>query len=258
MKMVSLKFSEETKSLIYIILILGLVFGFNDGSGSFVFSNWLNNFLSTLILVAVVVLTFFVGMKIASKLFNYGVEFGVWELKYYGFSEESKFPYKVKIVGFEIFRLNFLLPIGIIIALLITLISNGILYFTAIFTVKFKEKKKIGKERIYLKGFTKAAILSIVVLIMLILNLLFKVGGIERGFLIGFWFIIWNLMPVGSLIGSKIFFGSRVLYFGLLIFVLLFSVILAIIPSFLGLLIALLFSILAMIVYFYKFYRQVS
>lgn len=248
MKMVSLKFSKETKSLIYVIFILGLVFGFNDGLGSFVFSIWFNNFILNLMLISIVVLTFFVSIKLISNFFNYESKFCVWKLKQYSYSKKAHFP--IKYIN------NF--HLGTFIALVVTLISNGILYFTAIFIVKFKEKKKIGKERIYLKGFTKAAILSIAILIMLILNLLFKVGGIERGFLIGFWFIIWNLMPVGSLIGSKIFFGSRVLYFGLLIFVLLFSVILAIIPSLLGLLIALLFSIIAMIVYFYKFYKQVS
>ncbi|MBL7147809.1 MAG: hypothetical protein ISS82_03215 [Nanoarchaeota archaeon] len=253
MKMGLLKFSKEIKHLIYVIIVLSIVFAFNDGSGSFVFSNWLNNFLSTLILVTVVVLTFFVGIKVASKLLNYDTEFCIWKLKYAGFSRESKFPYNVKLFDTVLFRVYLFPHIGTIIALVLTLISNGGLFFTAIFTFLAKEKRKIGKDRVYLKGSTELSITLISIVFILVLIMLFKILNIEKGLLIGSWFLIWNLIPIGPLLGSKIFFSSRTLYFGTLIFTILFLSIVSVMPLFVGLLITTLFSVIAMIVYFWKF-----
>ena len=245
--MESLKSSKEIKSLIYVIIVLSIVFGFNDGSSGFVFSDWFGNFILTLILVAVVVLTFFVGMKVASKLFNYEIEFSIWKLKKYWFSRWAKFPLKLR--DFKVNNMH----LGTILALFFTLASNGALFFTAIFTFFVKEKLKIGKYMPYLKNSTESGIALISIVFVFLLIILFKILNIQEGLVIGSWFIIWNLLPIGPLIGSKIFFNSRTLYFGILVFTILFLSTVSVIPWLIGLIIAVLFAVIGMIVYFWKF-----
>jgi len=250
MKMVSLKFSKEIKDLIYVIIVLGIIFGFNDGGSGFAFSNWISNFISTLILVCIVVLTFFVGIKLSSILFNYSVEFSVWRLRHYFFSTKAKFPMNFRFFGLR-FNLNNL-HFGTILSLFLTLISNGLFYFTSIFTFSAKDQKKIGKDKVYLKDFTEMGISLISLFLVLFLIIVFKIIGIERGVIVGSWFIIWSLIPFGPLIGAKIFFGSRTLYIGTVAFMILFLSIVSAIPFILSLLIAVLFAFIILIVYFLK------
>ena len=246
MKMELLKFSKEVKDLIYAIIVLAIIFGFNDGASSFVFSNWLNNFISVLFLVIIVMLTFFVSLKVSSRLFNYEIDFSIWRLKQYFFAKSTHFP--LKFGKYKIKSLHF----GVILAIFITLISNGAAFFTAFFTFFIKGKTKIGKFRNYLKDSTEMGVTIISIIFLLILIVIFKFIGSTYGMIIASWFLIWNLIPIGPLIGSKIFFSSRTNYFWILVFLVLFLSFISVIPWFLSIIIALFFSIIAMIVYFVR------
>ena len=250
--MALLKFSGETKHLIYAIIVLSVVFAFNDGRESFVFSLWAANFIRTLILVSVVVMTFVLGVRLGSKLFNYRSEFSIWKLKKYFLSKDSNFPLELTLLDKKILRIN-TLHMGVIISLFLAIVSNGTVFFTAIFTFFIKEKKKIGKERVYLKGFTEASIALISVFSIVVLIILFKLMGIQEGIKIASWFLLWNLIPIGPLLGSKILFNSRTIYVGLLIFMILFLSIITIIPWLVSIIISGFFAVIALIIYFVKF-----
>jgi len=251
MKMELLKFSKEVKDLIYAVIVLAIVFGFNDSNASFVFSDWLSNFLSVLLLVAIVFLTFFVGMKVASRLFNYEVEFSIWRLKKYFFTKYAHFPMELKLLKKKLFEIKSL-HFGVIFSFFLMLISNGTIFFTSIFTFLVKDKRKFGKFRPDLKDSTEMGITIISLIFVVLLIVVFKILNIPEGVFIASWFLIWNLIPIGPLLGSKIFFASRIIYFWILVFMVLFLSIISVIPWFLSLVIALLFSLIAMIVYFVK------
>lgn len=246
MKMGLLKFSKEIKDLIYAIIVLAIIFGFNDGSSSFVFSDWLKNFVSILFLSIIIMLTFFVGLKVSSRLFNYEIKFSIWRLKRYFFFKSAYI--NLRLGKFKITSIHF----GIILALFLTLISNGVAFFTGFFTFYTKDKKKIGKFRNYLRDSTEMGITIMSVIFLLILIIIFKLIGSYDGMLISSWVLIWNLLPLGPLMGSKLFFTSRTNYFWMLVFLVLFLSLVSIIPWFLSLVIALFFSVIAMIIYFVK------
>ena len=64
--------SLEVKAIISVIVLLAIIFGFNDGSNEFIFSDWIGNLILIIFVVALVVLVNVLGSKLAAKY--YGTE----------------------------------------------------------------------------------------------------------------------------------------------------------------------------------------
>ncbi|MCD4666423.1 hypothetical protein K8R47_01285 [archaeon] len=229
--------SKEIKHLIIATLILGIIFGFNDRQPTFEPSFWITNFISTLLLSAVIVLTTIIGYKIAANLFRSKISFELWSIKRFGLKKTSKFKNKFYL--------------GSILAILIMLLSLGKFFFTAISTFTVEETKKLGKRYESLTHKEEAAIAASGILFNVILIAIFKILNIEFGMIMGSWFIAWHLLPFSDLPGGKIFFGAILLYIFLIAFVVIFLLLIPISSIIASIVWALLAGISLVLIYSY-------
>ncbi|MBS3174694.1 hypothetical protein J4440_02330 [Candidatus Woesearchaeota archaeon] len=220
---------KEIRDLIISILVLSFVFGFNDGRKEFVGSLWLSNFLKITLFVIISVLFREAVIKLYAKRNNAESEYKIWNVKrvFFGKYGNLKFPF----------------PFGIIFSFIGIIVSQGKFFFTAIGIHDIKENKsaRTGRKYIFIKDFEVALIaLSGIFANLLIVYIAFfasKYFGINLNFLINMnlLLILFNLIPISALDGTKIFFGSRLLW----VFTCLF-----LISSYIFLSIGILFSII--------------
>ena len=59
--------SKELKHSIWVVIILTLIFGFNDGKDNFIWGTWLYNLFSVFILVVMTILAHMIGAKLAAN-----------------------------------------------------------------------------------------------------------------------------------------------------------------------------------------------
>jgi|SRR3989344_9090119 len=243
----SLKLSGNIKSIIITILVLTIVFAFNDGRESLMLALWLKNFFYILLLTSISFLVLFLGFKLAAKYYDGDIEIRLSYITRFGFArgaqmEEIKIGKKIKVRR---------IYLGIIVSLLTTLLSYGKAFFTQIYSFE-TESNRLGHRWRNITQFQEAIIVIAGLAASLILLVIFKSMHIEKGVLINTWLIAWNLLPLGNLPGSKIFFGSRTLYvlavafFGFTLFLL------PVLPITITILLALLFALTITIFYFTK------
>ncbi len=228
---------KEIKTILIIIIILTFIFGFNDNKGEFVLENWLLNLFYVFILVSLTILFNVLGYKLTAKYLGTEAEIKIWNSDV--FREKFQFTKMYRYI------LTPVLPV------LITLFSNGKLFFSCLSTFDIKNETLYGKKFLKLSYLNIGLIAVGGLFFNFILMIFFKLLNLDKGVLINAWFIFWNLLPLSNLPGAKIFFASRIMYlFSLIFFILniflvqVLSVLTAIITSFF-------FSILLAIVYFY-------
>ncbi len=232
---------KEVNELVIAILILGLVFGFNDMLPVFNLNHWLLNLFHVTILVAVSLLLHVYAQKIAASGVNAKVTFSLW---------------KTKKIGTNL-HLPFQFPIGIFLAFIISILSNGFWYFTGIFesivtektsrvTRKFPKVLEYEEAKILLAG--PLANLGLILVLNFIQD--FVKVNLTMFIVINLFLIIFTMVPIPPLTGGKILFYSRNLYiFSLSLIILTFFMKgLGIIPT---LILAIILSLLIMFAYYY-------
>ena len=221
--------SKEVSHSIWIVVILTLVFGFNDGRDVFVLSNWLYNLVNVFVLVCVSILATIIAAKITAS--HFGEEA---ELKILGINKSFN------LLGFKIKSI----PITAIIAFVLMIVSRGIIYFTSIFTIDVSKKSNFGKV---LYENREALIYFWALMANLALIVVFNYLNVELGVLINMWLLIWNILPIPGFLGSKIFFNNKILYIFFLVFALLLMIFTGKINTILLLVLALLIGFLVMV-----------
>ena len=116
--------SRELKHSLWIIILLTLVFGFDDGNDTFILSQWSYNLLNVFILVSASIFANAIGAKICAMHLGTEAELGVLSINK-----------SINILGFKAKSI----PLASIFSLFLMLISKGAIYFTSIFTITTKE-----------------------------------------------------------------------------------------------------------------------
>lgn len=214
---------KEIGAIVLTVLVLGIVFGFDDNTKSFVFSYWIKNFLFVLGLVVISLLINILVVKYFAYRHDCISEYKIWTVKRFGFKRWERFD------GTGTGKALKGIPFGIMLAFLFTLLTNGLLYFTAIgeHDITIKKTARTGRKHLELGGYEEAIIqlagpLTHIALMILgmALGLAFK-ANIGMFVTINFFMALFLMLPFSSLAGAKIFFGSRNLYvFGLLVIIL--------------------------------------
>jgi len=235
---------QETKHILIVIMLLTVVFSFNDKSVVFNPDRYVTNFIYVLVLVTFSMFVHLVTLKFASAHFGVSPEFRLWSLE-----EISNIrPIKWKSEGFR-FTYS-----GILVALLITLISNGKAFFTAVSTFSIDKTKALGKIFSNITEYEISIIASLVIFAHVLLVILFKSINVDLGVTINTWMVLWNLIPLSSFLGSKIFFGSRTLY----VFTFVTSVISLILIRILSALQTVILTIIVVLLAVYFYFRYVE
>ena len=235
---------KESFFLFLSILILSLVFGFDDGTSVFVLNNWLINLLRIFLLVSVAILFRELIIKLFAKRHEAIREYAPWLIHQFWFNK----------------KISRGLPFGIFLSLIGAVVSSGKLFFTALGVHDLRENTnpRVGRKFQNLEYREEAQIVSMGVLA----NLFLAIAGLIIGYLfnlnmslfvtINFWIVLFNIVPISELDGAKIFFGSLLTYVFLLIF--LVTAFLLIKSSIVfGLLIAFIVASIAMFLVYYFF-----
>src|SRR3989344_4025948 len=137
MKKIYSRFSRESLDSLIVIILLTIVFAYNDRKEVTTIASWTSNLVLTFVIVSLSVLMLIFGYKLAARYYGNSLTFSLWRIS----SLEEKFSMKA-------FHIPLAKYMGQIIAVLGTLSSSGLFYFTAIstFSTKIKSKRKKFRE----------------------------------------------------------------------------------------------------------------
>ncbi len=202
---------KEIKHLIITIFILGFIFGFDDGRKIFALKNWLLNLAGVTLIVAFSILIRELVVKLKASRHDAKSEYEIWLARQMWFRGHGKLKYGV--------------PFGIFIALLLTIISRGNVFFTGIGGHNIKEDltARAGRKRVYIqdKEIAQIGLYSIWANVLLVIaGVMLKnyALGFEKFIEINMFIALFNMIPIGNLDGAKILFGNMFLYILNLIF----------------------------------------
>jgi hypothetical protein len=244
---------KEIWSITISALMLGFVFSFRQwGSGpAFELGTGLVNLIRLSILSAIALLVYLISHKLIARNYGCGSTFRIWSIKRFWFTKRAKIK-NTKIFGIKINSIK----IGIILPLLFSFFSNGLLKFCAVGSSEISEIKLARTKRQF-KQVTDFEIAIIHFAGPLTLTLLALILNIIPGFSdlvkISYYIAIFAMVPLAGLDGTKIFFGSAPLYLFGITFI-IFSIALLILTNSLSALVfGLIAAVISLLFFIYKF-----
>ncbi len=247
----------EIKNLTVASIVLGFIFSFRQwGYGeTFMFSVGLHNLILTTLSAAIVLLIYQISHKLIANQYGCKSTFRIWGIERFWFYRRSR------VKNLRIFGKKYeSIKVGVILPLLLSFISNGIIKFCAVGSSEVSEIKlqRPGKRFKKLTDFDNAVIhvtgpISLLFVALLLSNNLFF-GNISQ---IAYFVAVFSMIPFSQLDGSKILFGSPFIY----IFSLTFMILSIAVIQLTGLLTALVFagiSALVLLILFMVRYSYLS
>ncbi len=192
--------SREIFHLLIAILVLAIVISFANALKG--------NFLSIglALLFAFLIIAFnVVGKKIAASSLDVDVENELWFWERYGLKPG--------------WHLEKPIPLGVILPLVLTAFSVGIVKCMTLITYETKALKRRAARRFGFYSFaemtdwhTSLIGAAGIVAVLILAVIAYFIPGIEGLTKMAIYYSFWNLIPFSKLDGSQIFFGSRVIW----------------------------------------------
>jgi len=164
----------------------------------------LDLFLYTLLTVFIVIMINVLAKKITAFILDSEIEINLWEMKRWGYKTHH--------------HLKKSFPIGAFLPIIVTFLSMGFLYWMACLTFETKGKVYRAAKRWGLYSFSEMTEYHIGLIAGwgILANLFFALLGYLVGFSefakLNIYLASFNLIPISSLDGNKIFFGSLVFW----------------------------------------------
>lgn len=219
---------KELSNIFTTIIIIAIVFAFDDKREKFELGFWTLNFLKTLVFSFITIFSYELAQKSVARLHK--------AVTYHE-------------ISYNIGKKNF--PTTIFIAFLTTILTNGKLYFAAIKKTNVKlVKKTLGKQFPNIKESAMARIIVAGPIFIIFLSAIIsslKLQFLEPLKIMLITYSIYNILPIPPLDGSKIFFSSLPLFIFSFVFIIITSLLLFLIPSF----IVIIFSMVISLLFFY-------
>ncbi|MFH1455879.1 MAG: hypothetical protein ABIF40_02930 [archaeon] len=251
-----IKFSKlEITHLIIALFIISFAFGFNDGRDVFELSFWLVNFMKILVFSAIALFVHIFAQKWVAKIYGFGCEFRLWTIRQWRFIPEPKFPKKWFKGKLELGGL----PIGSIISVLVTVLSNGKLFFVAIgnYIITSSKSTRLGRKWVYISEAEESKVAMSGAMANIFVMILFKIFNYNNFFddliFINGMFALFSLIPIPPLDGGKLFISSRVWYVFVAVFAIFTVILITYLNALLVLIIAALLGLVLAGVYFYYY-----
>lgn len=227
------------KNEIWVLIISVLIMTFVIGFREFTITSFISGFLMAAILIAIFVLI----QKLAAYFLDCGIIFKLWTFRRYWFKWEDK--------------LDWDFPIFVVFPLLFSVLSNGVLKWTALMGFDMKTTGKRIAHRFYeLKEFDLALVGSSGILAVLVFALFLKIFAFNEFASIASWFALLNLVPLGNLNGTKIFFGSKGLWVFLAVFAIMIVILINLANVIATIFITLILAAAAAVVFYYLYYAK--
>ncbi len=193
-----MKNQKEIILIIITILIMGLVICYTNHQINLMFIP------QSLIYSGVIIFASVLGKKISSRYFDVEASHEIFGFQRYGFSKKA--------------HLKKSLKIGLILPLLISFISGGSIKLLTFLQTELKPLASRTTKRRGLKRYfeLKESEISLIVFYGILSNIILAIIAniLNHPILASYslYYATWNLIPFGQLDGTKIFFGSRILY----------------------------------------------
>ncbi|MDP3765525.1 MAG: hypothetical protein Q8R04_03355 [Nanoarchaeota archaeon] len=232
------KFTQhELRGLIISILAIAFIISFKEwGKTSFELAAGLYNLFNAVLIVALSILIHDLGQRIWALAIGYRVEFKMWSL-------------------------------GLFVALIIAFISNGNLWLIVPsgFMLHHLAGHRLGFFRYGISYFGQAMVALAGPLFTLMLVILLKVLSvfspnplIQKAIIFNVVYAVTSLLPIPPLDGSKIYFGSRMLYAFALPAIVVSTILMVVnVPIFFALVLSFLVGIVLWLTYYISFERKV-
>ena len=232
-------------------MITGFVFGFDDKQSTFILSGWIFNYLKFVILSFIAWIVYFLTQNHFSKVYGCNIDYKIWSIERFGFAKGAHLPLKFGKLTIK------KIPLGIILPILISFLSDGGLYFTAVISsiVSIVPAYRLGRMFTKLTEIEEAKVavsgpLSLIGLAVLIK--IFDVEPLNELVLVSSMIALSNMFPLPGLDGIKVLFGSRLWYIFSASFVLASAFLLNFVSGFSALILGLLIALFVLFHYFYK------
>lgn len=195
--------------------------------------------------------------KLVAKSQGFDTEYHLWSVKKFRLKPE---PLRVRILGNT--REITSLPLGAILSFIITIISRGKLFFVAVgaYDLIIRKSSRFGKKTVHIADYDEAKIAVVGPLVNVALMLIFQLFN-KNGLFDNFVFIngmiaAFHMIPVSTLDGAKIFFGSKIMYLFSLAFIIGTVLLIKVLSPVITLALALIFAaIFIAVYYYYKVYK---
>ncbi len=242
-----------------VILVLTFIFGFNDGRATFEMSSWIENLVKVFVIVAIGMFVHDLGHDLISSKAGFNSEFRVWGIKRLGFKEPT-YPKAYRFLGRQ-FHVE-ALPIGIILALIVTFLSNGQLYWAAVssFGLVTVKAHRLGRKYVETTDYEDAKIAIAGPMAMAFLAIILKIfngtGMFDKAIMIYSVIIVYDMLPLPGLDGFHVLIGSKPLYAFGTAFLVSSVLLIHYLGGLFALLLAALISLAVGISYFYFFVHK--
>ena len=221
---------KEVSALIISALVLGFVFGFDDGRQTFDLVSWLSNLMLLAALSLLSLVIFSGAQKWTATRYGSVVDYGIWRARRFGFVK-SMYLHKrgeSRQKGSPIAWV----PLGVILPLLISFLSEGKVFFavTGMIVLSSTAAHRLGKQFVNLTEFETSKIAIAGPLACIVFALLLSM--VDQTAPLITWLIkinisiaIANMLPLPLIAGGMGFFGSKFFYVFSFVFILVASVI---------------------------------
>ena len=210
-------------------IILGYVIAFSE----FTWLSWLKGIGLSLSMIAVHVL----AQKLAAYRFGANLEYELWKMKRYWFFEKSYFKRPM--------------PAWILVPLFLAIVSFGFIKWLAILTFEaFPTTRRIARRWYKLTEWEYALIAISGIFANLILAIVSEFLGWHDFAVLNILFAFFNVLPFSQLDGTKILFGSRMLWIFSIILVVAMLILIGISNIIATVIAALALAIIAVLIYY--------
>jgi hypothetical protein len=225
---------EEVWSIVIALLVMAFVVGFSGFT--------ILGFVYGLLMASILLFTYILVQKLVAYQLGIKINFKLWTFRRYWIRWQDK--------------LSWDFPIWIVLPLSLIVLSDGIFIWTAILVfAAAKTSAKAAKKFEEIKEFDIALIASSSIFAILVLALILKLFGFNQFASIACWFAVLNTLPLGNLNGTKIFFGSKILWIFLAVFAIIILILIDLAHVAATIFIALILAALAAIIFYYFYER---
>lgn len=229
-----MELKEGTWSIIIALFVMTFAIGFSE----FTISSFISGMIMSIILLFIYILI----QKIIAYQLGIKINFKLWTFRRYWLRWQDK--------------LSWDFPIWIVLPLSLIVLSDGLFIWTAVLvftaaTTSSKVKKRFEE----IKEFDLALIASSSIFVVLVLALILKLLGFNQFASIACWFAVLNILPLGNLNGTKIFFGSKMLWIFLVVLAIIILILIDLAHVAATIFIALILAALAAIIFYYFYER---
>lgn len=242
---------KEIFNLLLSALVLGFVFGFDDGRDVFIPRLWFANYILMSCLGLILLLVMVLGHKWAAARYNIAAEYSIWKIRRFGF-REYQYIHKNPIMN--------RIPLGILLPLLIAIFTEGKIWFAAtgmMLTTAIAEHR-IGRKWTHIPEYEEARIAFAgplaTLMIMGIAGLVFENSGWEiwkQVVMMNIALVVSNMIPFPHLPGGRMLLTSFYLFVFALALAGVMSLLILFISTITTMIMALLLAVLTVgLVYF--------